>query len=187
MAEYVTHGGLFNPSCPTTSRLEWTDLWGRKWAQPLRSVFPDVHPVPPPVRNIMMTSTFGIYKFNSTEVVTNWQSDETVDLLVQLKFISNFPKYFEITKCKENEIAYFNAQPGYNDRTRISLIANPSYPYYDFQINSTDAPDDTYHISFGAMGTYGKCFDEQGTVLEGLNVTAEQRATISTAYLCAAT
>ena len=56
----MTGKALLIPSAPTTSRVEWSDIWGRRWVQPMRSVFPDVPPIPPPLRNFIMTTTYEV-------------------------------------------------------------------------------------------------------------------------------
>jgi len=42
----------------SSGRVEWKDIWGRSWAQPVRSLFVDEAPIPPPLRNFIMTTTF---------------------------------------------------------------------------------------------------------------------------------
>ena len=85
-AEHVTHGGLLIPSAPRTSRLEWRDIWRRKWAQPLRSVFPDIPPIPPPLRNFVMSTTFELLDKNGKTRMLEWPSDEEAYVHVQMKF-----------------------------------------------------------------------------------------------------
>ncbi len=182
-AEYVMTGkALLIPSSPTTSRLEWDDIWGRRWSQPLRSVFPDIPPIPPPLKNFIMTTTFELTKAGATDRVLSWTSDEELDIRVQLKLLNNYPKYFEITTCNNNNVTYFQTRECMFEKLRIFDIPNPKY---DFEISSAEAPTDRYHINFGHKSTYGMCFDEDGTVLEGVNVTETQRNQIATAYLCA--
>eukprot|EP01022_Parablepharisma_sp_SALTPOND_P014384 TRINITY_DN1949_c0_g1_i5.p1 TRINITY_DN1949_c0_g1~~TRINITY_DN1949_c0_g1_i5.p1 ORF type:complete len:1905 (-),score=154.15 TRINITY_DN1949_c0_g1_i5:5307-11021(-) len=177
--EYVTTGAAqLIPSAPSTSRLEWHDIWGRHWHQPLRSVFPDSPPLPGPLRNFMMTTTFELTKPNSKERVLEWNSDESLDIRVHLKLLNNYPKYFEITTCKENEVPVFQYKQHVTRRYYDS-------PPYSAQITSSDAPNSSYHISFATRSVYGMCFSEEGTVLKGLNVSSVDRQRIATAYLCA--
>ncbi len=182
-AEYVTTGkALLIPSSPSTSRIEWSDIWGRRWSQPLRSVFPDIPPIPPPLRNFMMTTTYELTKAGTTTRVLSWNSDENLDIRVQIKLLNNYPKFFEITTCQNNNVSYFQTAETLFNMSRIY-----DQPPYDFEINSTQAPNNKYHINFGHLSAYGMCFDEEGTILEGGLVDSATRAKISTAYLCAST
>lgn len=131
-AEYVMTGTLLIPSVKATSRLEWKDIWGRDWAQPLRSLFPDVPPIPPPLRNFVMSTTFQLFKTGTDERVMNWYSEDTLDIHVQLKLLNNYPKYFLITTCKDNEIAFFHQKPMHYEKMRIFDVAADSYPYYSY-------------------------------------------------------
>ncbi len=92
------------PLASETSRLEWTDIWGRRFRQPVRtpslplslsasgrtqltashpvmslsllcrratqvrSVFTDIAPLPGPLRNFMMTTTFEVLRTDSSHV-----------------------------------------------------------------------------------------------------------------------
>ena len=182
-AEYVTTGAaLLIPSSPSTSRIEWTDIWGRRWSQPLRSVFPDIPPIPPPLRNFIMTTTYELTKAGATDRVMSWNSDESLDIRVQLKLLNNYPKYFEITTCQDNNVTYMHSKETMFELSRIYDL-----PPYDYEVDSTEAPSDKYHIGFGHRSAYGMCFSEAGTVLQGAEVSAADREIMSTAYLCAST
>ena len=63
------------PGVTSTSRLEWTDIWGRKWAQNLRSVYPDIPPIPPAPLNFIMTTTF--------EIITDTQDPKDQTRLIE--------------------------------------------------------------------------------------------------------
>jgi len=179
-AEYVTTGrALLIPSSPTTSRIEWLDIWGRKWSQPLRSLFPDIPPIPPPLKNFIMTTTYELFKKGTTQRVLTWTSDEELDIRVQLKLLNNYPKYFEITKCHDNNVTYFQTRETMFEKARIFDLEP-----YSFALTQDQVPTDRYHINYGHKSTYGMCFNEDGTVLEGKNITADQRHLIETAYLC---
>ena len=81
-AEFLEHEKLAIPGVTSTSRLEWYDIWGRMWAQNLRSVYPDIPPIPPGPLNFIMTTTFEL--ITNTENpedqtrVIEWQSDEII-------------------------------------------------------------------------------------------------------------
>ena len=186
MASFVTHGsGLLIPNAPRTARLQWYDIWGRLWMHSLRTVFPDVPPVPSPLMNFAMATTFEVTKTGTTTRVLGWDSDETLDVRVQIKLWNPYPKYFEINLCKDNEVDFWQDQETHYEYERIFDISDGSP--YPFQINSTVAPGNSYHINVGHRAVYGVCFDQVGTVVEGQNLTADQMYKIATGYLCANT
>ena len=177
----MTGSGLLIPSAPTTSRVEWSDIWGRRWVQPLRSVFPDVPPIPPPLRNFEMSSTFELTKANSTERVMSWTSDTSLDIRVQIKLLNNYPKYFEITTCRDNNVSYFQTQ-----ETLFQYLRIFDLPPLSYEITTANTPTDNgqYHVNFGSRDVYGMCFDLPGTILEGQKITQAEMNIINSAYLC---
>ena len=80
-AEFLSHGKLFIPGVTSTSRIEWTDIWGRRWAQNLRSIYPDIPPVPPGPLNFIMTTTF--------EMLTN---DREQNIVLEWHYLLVLPK-----------------------------------------------------------------------------------------------
>ena len=101
--EYVTHGkALYIPSAPSTSRIEWRDIWGRKWSQPLRTFFINIPPLPGPLLNFMMSTTYELLTPDGKERMLEWPSDEEAVIRVQMKFINNYPKFFMPTICPNN-------------------------------------------------------------------------------------
>ena len=109
-AEFLEHEKLAIPGVTSTSRLEWYDIWGRMWAQNLRSVYPDIPPIPPGPLNFIMTTTFEL--ITNTENpedqtrVIEWQSDESVYIRIQMKMRNTYKLYWEPTFCKENQIPF---------------------------------------------------------------------------------
>ena len=100
-ADYVSHGALMIPSAISTSRIEWKDVWGRHWVQPIRSIFPDVPPLPSPYQDFMMSTTFEI--MSSGKRTLEWYSDESAMIRVHIKFYNNYFKYFNLAICQENQ------------------------------------------------------------------------------------
>lgn len=92
------------PFTPQTSRMEWLDLWGRRWAQPVRSLFIDAAPIPGPLRNFQMTSTFEVVNPSTGARVMHWQSDQNMLVRVHVKLLNNYQKWFEITDCAANQV-----------------------------------------------------------------------------------
>jgi hypothetical protein len=118
--EYLTTGtSLMIPAAPETGRVEWQDIWGRKWVQNVRSTIFEYPPIPPPLRNFVMTTTFEILTSSGTRRF-DWRSEDTVDVRVQMKLLNNYPKWFEITNCKANEVLQLCGVPGKQcDRARV--------------------------------------------------------------------
>ena len=109
-AEFLNHGTLAIPGVTSTARLEWSDIWGRKWAQNLRSVYPDIPPIPPAPLNYIMTTTFEL--ITNTEDpkdqsrVIEWQSDESVYIWIQMKMRNTYKLYWEPTLCLANQLPH---------------------------------------------------------------------------------
>ena len=110
-ADFVSHGGLMIPSAIGTSRIEWEDVWGRHWAQPIRSLFPDVPPLPSPYMDFMMSTTYEIIQNNNR--VLEWASADSASVRVHIKFFNNYFKYVNLALCKENEKIKGNSENDY--------------------------------------------------------------------------
>jgi len=61
-----------------------------------------------PVLNFMMSTTFEMTKANTTERVLAWNTEEEIDILLHIKLYNNYPKYFDVLVCKDNEVYYYN-------------------------------------------------------------------------------
>jgi hypothetical protein len=88
------------PSAISTSRIEWEDVWGRHWVQPIRSLFPDVPPLPSPYMDFMMSTTYEIIQ--DQKRVLEWCSKDEATVRVHIKFFNNYFKYFNLAICKNN-------------------------------------------------------------------------------------
>ena len=99
-ADYVDHPPLMIPSATSTSRVEWDDVWGRSWAQPIRSIFPDFLPLPYVSQNFMMSTTYEIIQ-NGNRVL-EWSSADSAYILIHIKFLNNYFKYVNLAICKKN-------------------------------------------------------------------------------------
>ena len=180
--EYLTTGaGLMIPSTPTTSRIEWKDVWGRKWTQPLRTVFPDVAPIPPPLKNFMMSTSFEVLQKNGNQVdrLLEWPSDEEAMIHIHIKLLNNYPKYFELTKCRENEMKFIPKKVGERHDRVYEL------PPYPFAVNESEITNDEFYLSAGGRAKYGYCFLEEGTIVQGKKLDDGDRKLIEKAILCA--
>ena len=101
-SDYVSHPASIIPAAPSTSRIEWDDVWGRKWAQPIRSIFPDFLPLPYVSQNFMMMTTYEIIQ--DDQRVLEWSSADSASVMIHIKFLNNYFKYVNLAICKENQI-----------------------------------------------------------------------------------
>ena len=176
--EYLTVGkGQVIPAGTSTSRTTWKDIWGRIWHQPLRSVFPDVPPIPPPLKNFMMTTTYEIL-INGNQVY-EWPSDENAQIHLHIKLLNNYQKYFEITRCEKNQIRFIPKILGeYHERDYSARSP--------VQLENTDFTNkDNLYLRQGGYASYGICFSEKGAIVGGKKVEGEFLEQIKKATLCA--
>ena len=176
--EYLTVGrGQVIPAGPSTSRVSWKDIWGRIWHQPLRSVFPDVPPIPPPLKNFMMTTTYEVLQ--NGKQIYEWPSDEKAQIRLHIKLLNNYPKYFEITRCRDNQIRFVPQYEG-EDHSRVYDNTCPAdLKDSDFVYKSK------VFLNQGGFASYGKCFLGAGTKVGGKNVEGDLKDKIKEAILCA--
>lgn len=179
--EYLTTGiSQFRPIASTTSYLSWEDVWGRRWIQPLRSALADVPPIPAPVRNFMLTSTFELLDPETGKRQMGWVSDRPVDVHLHMKVLNNYPKYYDATICKENEKQVLKAKM-HGIKYGIHIFRNFSADDPMYLINGTAPNPFFWDVS---LGKYGACYEDEGTILQGEVLTAEQRALIHELALC---
>ena len=99
-SDYVTHPALIIPAATSTSRIEWDDVWGRRWAQPIRSIFPDFLPLPYVSQSFMMSTTYEIIQDGKR--VLEWGSADPGYVMIHIKFLNNYFKYVNLAICKDN-------------------------------------------------------------------------------------
>ena len=175
--EYMTVGkGQVIPAGPKTSRITWKDVWGRSWQQPLRASFPDVPPLPPPLKNFMMTTTYEILRGDNQ--IYEWPSDENVKIHLHIKLLNNYPKYFEITRCKENQIKFvpFELKEDHFREFQNKSIDN---------LTESEMNGDKMLLREGGMASYGVCYADKNSYVQGTKVEEELLEKIKRAKLCA--
>ena len=179
--EYVTVGkGQVIPAGTSTSRATWKDIWGRIWHQPLRSVFPDVPPIPPPLKNFMMTTTYEILQGENQ--IYEWSSDEEAQIHLHVKLLNNYPKYFEITRCKQNEIRFIPKTTGEGHSRDYS----PMDQKLPFKLEDKDFQNkEKLFARQGGYASYGVCFSDSNAIVGGKKVQGEFRTQIERAKVCA--
>ena len=119
-SDYVSHPALIIPAATTTSRIEWEDIWGRKWAQPIRSMFPDFLPLPYVAQSFMMSTTYEIIQEGKR--VLEWDSNYPGYIMIHIKFLNNYFKYMNFAICKENQIII-----GANENDNVTITHSNIY------------------------------------------------------------
>ena len=176
--EYLTVGrGQVIPAGPSTSRTTWKDVWGRIWHQPLRSVFPDVPPLPGPLKNFMMTTTYEILK--EGQQIYEWPSDENAQIHLHIKLLNNYEKFFEITSCDKNQIRFVPTSLGESHNLVFDNQCPADLKDADFKIKKN------VYIRQGVYASYGSCFTESGSIVGGKKVEGEFLKQIERAKVCA--
>ena len=182
-AEFLNHGLLMIPGVSSTSRLEWTDIWGRKWAQNLRSVYPDIPPIPPAPRNYIMTTTFELITNTKDpkdqERVIEWQSDESVYIWIQMKMRNTYELYWEPTICLANQRPVIKENN--NDyRDPIFIDDAEVEGYVDSSIG------DDWDVNLGFSSVYGVCYNKD-SYMNGTKLNDEIVSDMQQMMTCAAT
>ena len=174
-AEFLTHGKLNIPGVISTSRLEWTDVWGRKWAQNLRSVYPDIPVLPPVPLSFIMTTTYELLTTDyKQQRLLEWVSDESVYVRVQMKIKNTYKLYWEPVICLDNQRSFI--------KKNCVDYRNPVF--IDF--NSTENLGDNYDVNLGFYSNYGACY-KKGSYLNGTLVTDEIEKGIQYMVTCSST
>ena len=180
-AEFLEHGILAVPGVTTTSRLEWNDIWGRKWAQNLRSVYPDIPPIPPAPRNFIMTTTFELITNTEDpkdqERVIEWQSDESVYIRVQMKMRNTYELYWEPTLCHENQISFI--------KENLIDYGNPIFISSSKEKESSSLGSE-YDVNLGFSSVYGVCYNDK-SYIGGQKITPTIQSEIQNMVMCSAT
>ena len=180
-AEFLNHGTLAIPGVTSTSRLEWHDIWGRMWAQNLRSVYPDIPPIPPSPLNFIMTTTFELITDtknpeDQTRVI-EWQSDESVYIRIQMKMRNTYKLYWEPTFCKENQIPFI--------KESLSEYGNPIF-IPDLVQKAESSIGSEHDVNLGFSSVYGVCYDDN-SYIGGQRVTSAILNEMKNMMMCSAT
>ena len=182
-AEFLNHGTLMIPGVTSTSRLEWTDIWGRKWAQNLRSVYPDIPPIPPAPLNYIMTTTFELITNTPNpkdqQRVIEWPSDESVYIWIQMKMRNTYYLYWEPTICLNNQRPYIKESTG-DVRNPIFIDDAEVEGYVDSSIG------DEYDVNLGFSSVYGVCYDKD-SYMNGTKLNESIINDMKAMMTCAAT
>ena len=188
-AEYVTHGsGLLIPGAVSTGRVEWTDIWGRRWIQPVRSLYPDIPPVPAPLMNFQMSTTFELLTPDGNERLLEWPSDEETVIRVQMKFLNNYVKYFVPIFCHKTQYPYQmeNVHNFERETTYMNKYENGNLTPVEYVLAEENLGNE-YQVNFGQSSVYGVCYQNEGSYLSGQKITSSISSDIAYAMTCADT
>ena len=134
------------PGTISTSRVEWTDKWERKWVQSITSLLFTISPNRNPNFSLMMSTTFEIFSNKNKDRLLVWPSDEEVIIRFHVKFVNKFLKYFSPTICQKNQISN--------------------------EFSTTDTGWDK-QFSLEHNYLYGQCYNNENSCLSGNNVNTE--------------
>lgn len=171
--------GQIIPATSQTGSIRWQDIWGRTLVEPLRSLILDAAPLPGPLRNFQMTTTFELLSPTSNTRSLIWHSDDTLTVRVQLKFLNNYEKWWVLTNSKNNELL-FTAGQSY-PATNFVTAAN-SYPN---QVSGplSSFPNTTY-LNYGYTNFYGTSLSSGTVWLNGTLLTTLQMQEVSNSIYC---
>ena len=177
--QYLSTGaGQLIPATPITGAVRWQDIWGRTMVQPLRSLFTDAAPLPGPLRNFQMTTTFELLAPNANERSLVWRSDDALTVRVQVKVLNNYEKWWVLTTSKHNELLF---------------TAGLTFPGTDFVVNASAysnlvtaqlAASSSTYLQYGYTATYGSSFSGGQVYLNGTLMSALQMQEIANAIYC---
>lgn len=101
-SEYMTTGvSQIIPLAHENGRVNYTDIFGREFATPIRSTIPESVPLPPPVKDFMMNTTYEMYD-SAGNRKDFWDGESELEVRANIKLTNNYPKYFDPTKCQDN-------------------------------------------------------------------------------------
>ena len=180
--EYLKTGLTLIPGSTTTSRIFWKDIWGRNWYQPLRSIFTDFLPVPPVDKNSVMITTFEL--LNKGKQILEWPSDENVQIHIHVKLTNNYYKYFEITRCKANELRYIPESLS-EDVELVHMRHFENNADIEIKENEYYENSDKMFIKNGGYSKYGVCYSDENAIVSGKKIGDGYLNEVKEAVLCA--
>jgi len=149
------------PLWEESSRMDYKDLFNRQFGQPIRTTLPESVPLPPPLRNFMINTTYEMYD-KDWNLKTSWDGEEELEIRQNVKVYNNFPKYFNPTICNDNKN---------RTDTRYWMCydwsASWDYKFLDKKLNDTDF----YYNSWATLFSKRSDYDD---FMTDLNAKIEQ-------------
>jgi len=131
-----------------------------------------------------MSTTYELTRKDTGERVLEWGSKEALDIRVHVKLLNNYPKYFQLTTCKDNEVSYYTNKP-VEGGSRI--FGEPPYQN-EIDVNSYPMGDNEQDVDIGNQAFYGKCYvgGTENYNVAGNNLSPNHLEPIIAAHLCLA-
>lgn len=100
--EYLTTGkAQIIPMATENARIDYIDIFGRVSAAPIRSTIPEAVPLPPPLRNFMINTTYEMYDKTGKRYY-EWDGQTELEIRQNIKLSNNYSKFFDPTICGDN-------------------------------------------------------------------------------------
>ena len=154
------------PLWEESSRINYKDLFNRKFAQPVRTSIPEAVPLPPPLRDFVINTTYEMYD-SSWDLKTRWDWEEELEIRQNIKLYNNYPKYFDPTVCKDNmdrnDKRYWECYDWVwtvKSSDNIWYKGNSDYKFKNTILNSTDFYYNSWTTLFNARSEYDNFMSE---------------------------
>lgn len=135
--EYLTTGkAQIIPMATDSTRIDYMDIFGRSFAAPIRTTIPEAVPLPPPLKNFMMNTTYEMYDQSGKRVYA-WDGSTELEIRQNIKLYNNYPKFFDPTICGDNPSSPHygtcwdgtgSVITGYNGQTNYTLTDHVMTP-----------------------------------------------------------
>ena len=130
----------------------------------------------------MMTTTFEL--LNKGKQILEWPSDENVQIHLHIKLLNNYPKYFEITRCKNNELRYIPYTLS-EDEEIIHRRHYENKRNLEIQENEYIEGSNAMFIKNGGYSKYGACYTHKDAIVSGKKIGDGYLQDVEKAKLCA--
>ena len=124
----------------------------------------------------MMSTTFELLR--NGKIVTEWNSDEDIQIHLHIKLLNNYDKYFEITRCKENQILYVPEKDTEEHLREAGVSCSANLTKDEYNGNKM-------YLQQGGFASYGICYTTEWAYVQSKEVTGEFKKEIEKAKLCA--
>ena len=112
-----------------------------------------------------MTTTYEV--LNKGKIITEWPSDENVQIHLHIKLLNNYLKLFDIISCKENEMNYISTnfdRLDYLQKVR-TIENNVSY-----EVKKEDYNGNNMFMRQGVYTSYGVCYSHPDAIVGGKKI-----------------
>lgn len=138
--EYLTTGKFqVMPLAKENSRVDYKDIFWRQFSSPIRTVLPEAVPLPPPVRDFQMNTTFEMYDKDWNRKDT-WNNEDELEIRQNIKLYNNYPKFFDPTLCVDNksDTLYYWKCYNWNGTNTVGYSWQTNYVLADKNLDNID-------------------------------------------------